>query len=474
MNKNDDFRYLNIGLPEDILRHKMAGDYTEAVRLIDRRLQDKALPEALKSCMRAEREICLRLPKEYPYSRREAMEVLHEHVPDFTEEEFQDWVDSGKIGWIYLNGEMRFFGRFFQTMCKTEPAFAVRAGIQLSGVESAGKASAGAARLDRNMALMREKGRVSNRIRIRASLKLKEEAFVPGMFLRAYLPVPGECDDQTEIVIEKIFPPNGSLAPGNALQRTVCWEETMKENHEFYVEYSYVRTAVYHELSGKKDIGEDACHISITPEERARYTQEEAPHIVFTPYLKVLAKTLAGDAADDLEKARRFYDFITLHMKYTFMPTYFNLENIAEGCARSFTGDCGIFALLFLTLCRCVGIPARWQSGLTAEPDFCGAHDWTRFYAEPYGWLYADPSYGIAAVRGENEERRRFYFGNLDAYRMAANEGFQEEFTIPMKHWRADPYDNQVGEMETTDRSFFYEEFIRTKEVLMCEEREEE
>ena len=55
-------------------------------------------------------------------------------------------------------------------------------------------------------------------------------------------------------------------------------------------------------------------------------------------------------------------------MRYTFMPSYFVLENIAENCARSFTGDCGVFALLFVTLCRCAGIPAQWQSGLAAEP----------------------------------------------------------------------------------------------------------
>ena len=62
-------------------------------------------------------------------------------------------------------------------------------------------------------------------------------------------------------------------------------------------------------------------------------------------------------------------------------------------------------------------IPARWQSGLTAEPDFCGAHDWVQFYVAPYGWLYADTSYGIAAVRAGDEERRRFYFGNIDVYK---------------------------------------------------------
>ena len=70
------------------------------------------------------------------------------------------------------------------------------------------------------------------------------------------------------------------------------------------------------------------------------------------------------------------------------------------------------------------------------------------------------------AVRENNEARRLHYFGNLDTFRMVANTQFQGDFDVPKDHWRADPYDNQVGEMETEDRGLRYEEFLRTKEVL--------
>ena len=157
-------------------------------------------------------------------------------------------------------------------------------------------------------------------------------------------------------------------------------------------------------------------------------------------------------------------------MKYTFMPSYILLDNIADNCARNHTGDCGVLALLFLTLCRCAGIPAQWQSGLTAEPDFIGGHDWVRFYVEPYGWIFADTSYGTGAVRLGKEERRKFYFGNLDPYRMVANSAFQAPFTTLKEQMRADPYDNQLGEIETDQRGFSFDEYIRFKEILLCEE----
>ena len=84
--------------------------------------------------------------------------------------------------------------------------------------------------------------------------------------------------------------------------------------------------------------------------------------------------------------------------------------------------------------------------------------------------MYADTSYGPGAVRLEKEERRKFYFGNLDPYRMVANNDFMEPFTIDKDHWRADPYDNQFGEMETTDRGLCYDEYLRDKTVLLFEE----
>lgn len=454
MNCNDTFQYLNIGLPDDILRRKLHGDFEGAIRLIDLRLKDEKLPKALRCSLLAHREIICRLPEEFPYSRNEAIEMIRQHIPDFAEETFDEYVDQRKVRWIYVNGEMHVVSDFFATLCKTDPSFALRAGKRKPGTSTEPDL------LDICIQKMQETGNLTQRIRIRAALKVKDECFTPGMFIRAHLPVPSDCLQQREIRIEKVFPETGRIAPSDAPQRTVCWEENMEENHEFIVEYSYLHTARF----------TDAYHLEGCPGSLAAYTDEQAPHIVFTPYLRALCAELTEGLDDPLAKARAIYDFITLNMKYTYMPAYFVLDNIAESCARNYTGDCGVFALLFITLCRCAGIPARWQSGLTAEPDSCGCHDWAMFYVEPYGWLFADPSYGIAAVRNGKEDRRQFYFGNLDPYRMVANSAFQTAFTIPKAHWRSDPYDNQSGEMETAHRDLRETEFIRTHDVLSCVE----
>ena len=460
MNINDTVTYMRVELPEDILRRKLHGDYEGAIRLIDRRLQETNLPEALRESLLLQKKLCQELPAEFPYTKKEAMAIIHQDIPDFTEAEFQELVDQRNIRWIYINGEEHYFNRFYSSLCKAVPEFGKRAQQQIGGMESIATTNTAVNLRDVTIAKMKEKGELTTRIRIRATVRLKDAQFTPGMFLRAHLPIPAACDQQSQIQIEKVWPETGVIAPETAGQRTVCWEETMEENHEFGVEYSYLHTAKY----------KDAYNGTGIPGSYDFDLQQQEPHIVFSPYIQALCAELTEGITDPLAKARAFYDFITRNMYYTYMPNYVTQENLAENCARSYTGDCGVFALLFLTLCRCAGIPAQWQSGLAVEPDFIGGHDWVRFYVEPYGWIFADASYGVSSMRAENEERRQFYFGNLDPYRLVANSAFQENFTIPKLQWRTDPYDNQLGEIESADRGFSYGEYERTKTVLLCEE----
>ena len=460
MNINETLKYMRVGLPEDILRRKMAGDYEGAIRLIDRRLRESNLPEALRGNLLVQKKICQDLPSEFPYSRKDALEIIRKDIPDFTEEEFEELLDGRHIRWIYINGEEHYSSRFYDSLCKAVPEFGSRAQQSVGGMESNSSAKKTANLRDVTIAKMKDKGQLTTRIRARATVKLKDEFFTPGMFLRAHLPIPAACDQQRDIRIEKVWPEHGVIAPETAGQRTVCWEENPAENHEFVVEYSYLHTARY----------KDAYNGTGIPGTYDFDVQEQEPHVVFSPYIQALCDELTAGITDPLKKARAFYDFITKNMCYTFMPEYFTQEALAESCARNYTGDCGIFAILFVTLCRCTGIPAQWQSGLAVDPEFIGCHDWVRFYVEPYGWIFADCSYGVSSMRAKNEERRQFYFGNLDPYRMVANSAFQENFTIPKQQWRADPYDNQQGEMETSDRGYHFDEFEQTRTVLLCEE----
>jgi transglutaminase-like putative cysteine protease len=155
---------------------------------------------------------------------------------------------------------------------------------------------------------------------------------------------------------------------------------------------------------------------------------------------------------------------------YSFVRPYFTIPAIPTYAVTGLKGDCGIHALTFITLCRALGIPARWQAGLYVNPRSIGNHDWAQFYVAPYGWLYADCSFGGAAWRAGAEERWDFYFGNLEPFRMPSNSDFQFEFNPAKKFLRCDPYDNQNGEVEYEHRGLGRSEYTTTHDVVSIEE----
>ena len=70
--------------------------------------------------------------------------------------------------------------------------------------------------------------------------------------------------------------------------------------------------------------------------------EEQSPHIMFTPYLRELRDELAGDETNPVILARRFYDFVTTKVMYSFVREYFTIECIPEYCAVNLKGDCGV------------------------------------------------------------------------------------------------------------------------------------
>ncbi len=451
-----DIASLQVGLPEDILKKKWAGDITGALEAIRARLNQN-LPALLRSRLILEQAILPRMAREYPHSRERALSLMREMIPDFSQEEFDALERDNWIDFLYVDGEKRYFVRFHRTLLKVHPDIARRAGAPLTPSSPL---------LDGAIREMKEKGSLTYRFRIRGTLKIENEAFVPGEIYRVHLPLP-IVSAQTEKA-ELVFctPAPLFILPENHPQRTVCFEETLHENKPFVVEYAYDCAMRYVDL--KKPPESSSPVYPRCPAPAAEDLSELPPHIVFTPYIKSLAAGILAGEETPLEKARKIYDFVTTKVTYSFMRSYLTLESHAEYAAVNLKGDCGLQALLFITLCRAAGIPARWQSGLAAEPTSIGSHDWAQFYVQPWGWLFCDCSYGGAAWRKGNMERWDFYFGNLDPYRMAANSAYQAEFDPSKRHLRIDPYDNQTGECEISVRGLEGREIDTDYEMVSC------
>ena len=420
MNKNRAFLSLNDPLPADIARRKEIGDLAGALALIDRRLAEGGQP-LLAPRLEVERLRLNRLRQDYPYSREAALAALRAEWPRCTQAQFDRLVDGGRIDWRMIDGALHCHERFLESL-RLYPGEAP--GLKRENPDHTHR--------DRVLARMEAQGALTARITVRATI----QALVPveGQEVQAWLPIPAACPQQSQICILD-HTPGGVAAPEEAPQRTMWWRTAGTDR--FTVTYRYLFHARY----------ADPMDLPLDPVQPAFDLEEQAPHIVFTPYLRALAAELCRDCSTPAERARAIYDYVTGQVDYRYQPAYLQLDCIADQCAKTLRGDCGVFALLFITLCRIAGIPARWQSGLAVRPDGVGPHDWAMFYLAPHGWLWADCSYGSSARRCGETARRRHYFGSLDPWRMVANSAFQAPLTPPMTDWRQDPYDNQVGEL---------------------------
>ena len=489
--QNEWFRSLNAGLPDDVERLKAAGYYREAIARIEDYLAEDwtqtqnsprsqgldqpggVLPEnptpcgvdALREALLVQKEILRRIPEEYCYNEAQAVARMQGLVRDFTVEEFRQLVREGRVDWRFVEGEKHFLDRFAETLLATHADLAARQ------IDPPVPSVLARERRRRVHEQMQREGKAEARITLKTSVGMSDAAFEKALaaakaegrdsvHVRAWLPIPADCPAQSEIELQSFTETPAHIAAPDAPQRTVYWEADLTENRRFGVQYRYRTTAVYADPMG----------FVPDPVQPDFDTGERAPHIVFTPFLRALAAQLTAGVTDPAEKARRIYDYVTLNVRYHYQPAYFVQECLPDRCARDRRGDCGIMALTFITLCRIVGIPARWQSGLSVSPSGVGCHDWAMFYIAPKGWMYADCSFGASMARQGDEELRRHYFGSLDTGRMVANRAFEAPFDPPMCGFRSDPYDNQSGECEADGIGLYGEELDTRKELIDFED----
>lgn len=423
---------LSMPLPEDILKRKWAGDLEGAVAAIDIRLQED-LPEMLRARLICEKERIRRLPTQYPWRREQALQKLQELIPGMTSEDLDKWELAGKVDFIYIHGEKRYFLRFHKTLAKY-PELVRKAGRE---------GSSASPWLDPMIKTIKEKGQLRRRITLATSVYCDEDAFVPGEYL-VHLPFPAASAQQSEMTLLEGDP--DGIGPEDAPARTAWWKHEVKSWQKFAIKYSYVSCIKYADPLHAPAPAEPLYPNALPPCDDD--LAESGAYIRFTPYLRALAADLAKGETTPVGKAWKFYEFVTTKVKYSFMRDYFQVDDLGEYCAVNLKGDCGLQALLFIILCRIAGIPARWQSGMSIDDDYVGSHDWAQFYLEGWGWLFCDPSYGGGAYRNGSAERHAFYFGNLDPMRMVANREYQAKLVPEMHALRVDPYDNQSGEME--------------------------
>lgn len=460
-----DLSYLSVGLPDEIKMYHFAGDFAGEIAAIDRWLtRPVPVPACLRKRLEIQRIFAVQLLGDYPLTRADVVQGMQVRYPAADEAALDSFIASGNVDYILKGGEMRFQRQAIANIFKTHSH-------ELEKIQDPNYARPDtAATVPENIRIMRERGSRAFRYEVEYWMKLESHAERAGETLKLWFPYPVPCATQPEDEIRLLSSSHPVTVTGT-VHRAAYMEIPCEAGATYSVRYSFVNRAKYTPI----DLNRAACPPAgegLTPEELDFYTAEQYPHVRFTPFIQMLAREIAGDETDPLRLARRVYDYICAHIRYSYVRDYLLIENIPEFVLMNGYGDCGTMALAFITLCRALGIPAKWQSGSACSPDGIGSHDWAMFHIAPYGWLYCDPSYGEGAARAGNEVRRDHYFANLDPFRLVASDEFQNPLTPDKSFCRMDPYDNQCGEAEYIDENIFFDDLTSGRRVVAAEEIE--
>ena len=452
--QNNVLFFMTEPLPPEIDQLIYVGRFKEAERELKKLIEKASASQ--KGRLIFELDRLKRWQKEYPYSFNEAFNLLKEELTGLTSHELIELIKHGCVDHKIIEGEIRVLRRFIPNLFWLCPELEARR-IKKSDPKR-----------EKSRKLLRERAQkiikkasedgdgylLSVKYRVKMEIKIKPEAVPIGEKVKIWVPIPQQCDLHPKVEIIAYSSGLKKISQADHPQRTAYFEATMEENGvNEWIQYEFVALGFYRKIDPAK-----VEHYDEESEVYRKYVVERPPHIVFTPYLKTLTKKVVGSEENPYLKAKRIWKWITHNIRYTYAHDYALYDNIPEYVARKKRGDCGMQALLFITMCRIAGVPARWQSSWYMNPISHGMHDWAQFYVEPYGWLYADPSFGGVRRHGE-KWRNEFYFGNIEGYRLAANTEISYQFTPPKKYVRSDPVDSQRGEVEWAGGNLYYDKW---------------
>jgi hypothetical protein len=438
------------------------GDFKGAARVLIEALSAGNLPVTERKEIDFELDRLDRIRKDYPFTKDELLAALKKSVRDLTAEEFNRWITEGRFDAREIDGERRFMVSSVSNLYFRYPELESRRIEPKDRQEYERAVLASARAISKATTESGKPYALPKQFRVAMTATVKSNAVPAGEIIRAWLPIPREYPFQSGFKLNEASSRVKHLDPETSAARSLYLEQAVATNRatEFKIEYDYTSHGIRFEVSPDKVRPCD------TNDPAVRLFLQQSPHVVFTPELLALSKRIVGTETNDFLKARKFYDWIAGNIKYSYALEYSTIRNISEYCLSKGYGDCGQEALLFITLCRLNGIPARWQSGWATIPGGKTIHDWSEIYLAPYGWIPVDPYMGIWATRyaralssAEKQEVCDFYFGGLDQWRMIANSGHSQELSPPKLSLRSDTVDFQRGELEWGTNNIYFDQY---------------
>lgn len=301
----------------------------------------------------------------------------------------------------------------------------------------------------------------AHRVKIRFNIDVPYHPELEGDTLRVWMPYPCETDRQCDVELVSAGQPDYIISsPEQSVHSSIYMEQPVSPdgNHFEYVAEFTGKGAYFspdYILANMKPYDKDG-------DIYRRYTAMQAPHIM---RLDSLASAIVGNETNPLRQSQLVFDYIIKNYPWAGAREYSTIPCIPEYVLAEGHGDCGQVSLLYISLMRTLGVPARWESGWMLHPGEKNLHDWAETYYEGIGWVPVDVSFGRMST-SDNPRIRDFFVTGIDAHRLVANKGVNSAFYPAKKYVRSETVDAQMGEVETTQGNLFYPAWDQQLEIL--------
>ncbi|MGF1585895.1 MAG: transglutaminase family protein [Bacteroidales bacterium] len=391
---------------------------------------------------------------EFPYTENDILELLNRDSVNADENSLRTWEEAGELEYMWIDGERRYFKYAHRNLYRINDS--LRREKRIDEERNRSLYEFCADEIARVIASASSYGYgtpvCQQDIKLNYKITIQADAVPDGEIIRCWMPYPVEGHIRQGMVhLVSSDPGKYIIAPDSTKQRSIYFEKTAVEGKatEFSIELEFRAWSQYYNLPALKG------NVSSKgPALNGCYTSERPPHITFSNEIQELAGKIVTKNMDAREKVAAFYRWLNDNIIWTSAIEYGLMPDIPGYVLKNRRGDCGMQTLLFLSLCRYEGIPARWQSGWMLHPGHVNLHDWSEVYIEPAGWVPVDVSFKLQP--SENQKVSEFYISGIDSYRLIVNKDYGTPLYPPKKFPRSEPLDFQRGEVEWKGGNIYF------------------
>ena len=427
-----------------------------------------------------------RIKKDFYRTQESVLEDLKEYFPNITAEDLQKWESTGALECKTIDGKKCYFHSAVRNLFRIdEQAGKVREDIKgrqsddldIYLSEFLPKVVEATYNTDSIYVLPQQ-------VKYTYTIKVKPNEIPEGETIRVWMPYPRSNNRQRNIKLLSTSQPNYIISPDKYDHKSLYMEGTAVKDSAITFSYSATYTSYneFHRFNPLTDVKP----YDTTSAIYKKYTAERKTHVIFTDDIKRITDSIVGNESNPYFKAVKIFDYIAKTYPWASAREYSTLYNIPQYVINNHHGDCGQVTLLFVTMARYAGIPAKWESGWMLHPGDLNLHDWGAAYFEGIGWVPVDQSFGLTnreyyeaklyPAKGKKKGKKNtlteqendvyhFFTKGIDCYRFIVNDDYSGEFYPAKTYPRSETVDFQRGEVEWRGENLYFGRWRYNMEV---------